>query len=208
MLTNIGLLIDRSGSMSGMETAVEEGIAKFIKEQTKVEGEAELSLFQFDTKFEALHKRNKLEACAQYRLEPRGGTALYDAVCFSIAEMEKENELRGKIDQPDQNILVVITDGGENSSREFNHAQMTELIGKKTDEGWQVIYLSSEPDVIDQARTTYYQHSNVIVDPDQVMACAATFAAGFAGMSNAMSNLTNNMTCYRSTNKVDFNKKK
>ena len=206
MLTNIGLLIDRSGSMTGMEAAVEQGIAEFIDKQKQVEGEAELSLFQFDTQFETLCKRQKLNTCASFRLAPRGGTALYDAVCFSIQEMEKENELRGKISQPDQNILVVITDGGENASVEFNHMQMTELIGKKTDEGWQIIYLSSEPEVINQARDSYYQFSNTIAGTD-IIYCAATFAPDVLGMKSALRNLSSNMTCYRSTSEVNFNKK-
>lgn len=140
----IYVIIDGSGSMSGVKYDVVDGINEFIKEQQDdVKGTNDVvhfSLTTFDSQVMEVYINEEISLVAPVTVKDTfmgGGTALLDAIGRTLTKAEDEQAAR--------NIVVIYTDGQENQSREFTHAQVSELIEKLTDTGnWQFIYLGAE----------------------------------------------------------------
>ncbi len=151
-LTDITLVIDRSGSMSGIKTLAENGINGFIDDQKKQPGEANLSLIQFDTKFEFLHKGTPIKKVGNYQLEPSGSTALLDAVGHAILNTGERLAAMPEADRPGLVIFVIMTDGEENASRIFSREQIRQMVEhQQTVYNWQFTYLGANQDAFDEA---------------------------------------------------------
>jgi uncharacterized protein YegL len=151
-LTDITLVVDRSGSMAGIRDDAEGGINTFIKEQAKEPGETLLTLVQFDTEYEFLHKGVPIQEVSEYELVPRGGTALLDAVGRAINETGERLANMAEQDRPGLVIFVVVTDGCENSSKEFTKAQIKEMIERQqNDYNWQFTFLGANQDAFTEA---------------------------------------------------------
>ena len=103
----------------------------FIKEQANQPGEALLTLVQFDTEYEFVHKAVPMKQVTDYVLEPRGMTALLDAVGKAINETGERLAKMAEADRPGLVIFVIMTDGHENSSKEFTKAQIKEMIERQ-----------------------------------------------------------------------------
>lgn len=150
--TDITLVVDRSGSMEAIKSDAEGGINTFIKEQAQEPGEVLLTLVQFDTDYDFVHVGVPIQNAPRYRLVPRGGTALLDAVGRAINET---GERLGKIpetDRPSLVIFVVMTDGEENSSREFTKAQVKSMIEHQQQAyNWQFTFLGANQDAFAEA---------------------------------------------------------
>ena len=142
-LTDITLVVDRSGSMDAIQGDAEGGVNTFITEQAKEPGEALLTLVQFDTEYEFLHKGVPIGEVPRYELHPRGATALLDAVGRAINETGERLAAMKEQDRPGLVIFVVMTDGLENSSKEFTKAQIKEMIERQQhDYNWQFTFLA------------------------------------------------------------------
>ena len=141
---NIYFVVDRSGSMSSMAAEAIGGFNTFVAEQQKLPGNANLTLVQFDNAYEVVHDAipvNTVPVLTEQVYFPRGMTALYDAAGRTIANgiaKSKEGE---------KNIFVLLTDGQENASQEYNHASLTALMKKAQEElNWEVIFLGANMD--------------------------------------------------------------
>jgi len=139
--TEIVVVLDRSGSMSSMKSDMEGGFNRFIEEQQKESGEAFVTLIQFDTEYETVYSRRPLPEVPSLVLTPRGGTALLDAtgraVCHALDTIPSDHLC----------VFLIITDGGENSSREFKRDQVKSLTKKCTAKrDWQFVYLGANQD--------------------------------------------------------------
>jgi Mg-chelatase subunit ChlD len=146
-ITDITLVVDRSGSMQERREDAEGGVNAFIQAQAKEPEEALLTLVQFDTEYEILHRGVPIDDVPDYRLEPRGMTALLDAVGRAINETGIRLEKMKKADRPGLVIFVITTDGLENSSREFTKAQIKEMIEhQQTKYGWHFTFLGANQD--------------------------------------------------------------
>ena len=130
-LTDITLVVDRSGSMEQIREDAEGGVNSFISQQAKEPGEALLTLVQFDTEYEFLHTGVPIQNVPRYELVPRGMTALLDAVGRAINETGERLAKMPQPDRPGLVIFVVMTDGQENSSKEFNKSQVKEMIERQ-----------------------------------------------------------------------------
>ncbi len=151
-LTDITLVVDRSGSMTNMLADAEGGINEFITEQKAAEGEANLSLIQFDSEYEFIHKGTPIKDVPPYKLHPRGSTALIDAVGKAINETGERLNATAEADRPGLVIFVIVTDGGENSSREFTNVMVKEAVERQTnDYKWKFIYIGANQDAFAQA---------------------------------------------------------
>lgn len=151
-LTDITLVVDRSGSMSSVQDDAEGGVNSFIEEQAKEPGEALLTLVQFDTEYEFLHKGTDIKDVPKYELHPRGMTALLDAVGRAINETGERLANMDEQDRPGLVIFVVMTDGHENSSREFSKAQVKEMIECQQNEySWHFTFLGANQDAFAEA---------------------------------------------------------
>lgn len=138
---DIILIVDRSGSMSEILDDAQGGINTFISDQRKV-GEAYFTLVQFDYESECLHEQVKLKTLEEeYVLKPRGSTALLDAVGATCGGYEPKGN--GKV------IIAIVTDGEENSSKEWTRTKLFEMITKKREENeWEFLFLASGQDAI------------------------------------------------------------
>lgn len=145
MHTDITVVLDRSGSMVNIKTESEMGFKDFIEEQRKVPGDAALSLYQFDDHFDKVIDCKDIKDVDSVNIEPRGSTALFDAVGTAIIETDRR--LSDLAVPPDKVLFIVITDGFENASREFSREQIVQLL-EKFNRKWQFVYLGADQDAL------------------------------------------------------------
>lgn len=144
----IVMIIDRSGSMQTGRADFEGGINSFIEEQKKVEGQARITLVQFDNTIDVVY-HGDLKDCPNYSLVPRGGTALNDAVGQTINFVGELLRKTDKDKRPKLISVITTTDGGENGSREFTTQVVQDMIKEQTDKyNWNFIFLGADYDAI------------------------------------------------------------
>lgn len=152
-LTDITLVIDRSGSMTSVRADAEGGINSFIAQQATQPGEATLTLVQFDTEYEFVHRGTPVRKVPPYKLEPRGMTALLDAVGRAINETGQRLASMPEADRPGLVIFVIVTDGAENSSREFTKAQIKQMVEHQQEKyNWHFNFLGANQDAFAEAQ--------------------------------------------------------
>ncbi len=152
-LTDITLVVDRSGSMDAIRLDAEGGVNAFMKQQADEEGDALMTLVEFDTEYNFVERGTPIEDVGGYTLRPRGMTALLDAVGRSINETAERIEATDESDRPELVVFVVMTDGEENSSVEFTRDQVHELISKRqSEDGWHFTFLGANQDAFAEAR--------------------------------------------------------
>jgi len=151
-LTDITLVVDRSGSMQARREDAEGGVNSFIEQQAKEPGEAVLTLLQFDTEYELVHNGLPIQDVPGYELVPRGMTALLDAVGRAINETGARLAKMKEAERPGLVIFVINTDGLENSSREFTKAQIKEMIEHQQSQfQWHFTFLGADQDAFAEA---------------------------------------------------------
>lgn len=149
----IGFVLDRSGSMQsyGIETVVS-GFNRFVKEQKETPGEAHLYFVQFDTEgYDKVYDGDikKKADMAAGDFVPRGGTPLRDAIGKTITDLGKRFEHMSESDRPDKVVIVILTDGLENASREYTAAQIAGMIKTQQQQyNWQFVFLGANQDAI------------------------------------------------------------
>ncbi len=151
-LTDITLVVDRSGSMQDIRRDAEGGINGFLEDQANQPGEALLTLVQFDTEYEFIHRGIPVGDAPKYELLPRGATALLDAVGRAINETGARLKSMAEADRPGLVIVVVMTDGLENSSKEFTRKKIQQMIEHQQDRySWQFTFLGADQDAFAEA---------------------------------------------------------
>lgn len=146
-LTDITVVVDRSGSMASCRKDAVGGLNTFIDEQKKQPGEAIFTLVQFDNEYEFVHKGIPLKDVPACDLVPRGGTALLDAVGRAIAETGARLKAMPEDQRPGLVVFVILTDGGENASREFTSEAVRSMIETQTNTyKWQFTFLGANQD--------------------------------------------------------------
>ncbi len=147
--TELIFILDRSGSMGGLESDTIGGFNATISDQKKIEGETRVTTILFDNFFEILHDRINLQDLSPLTEKDyfvRGSTALYDAVALGIRKItnvQKQTKPEGRADKV---IMVITTDGYENSSRETNAAMLHQMIDDCKKEGWEFLFLGADID--------------------------------------------------------------
>lgn len=151
--TEIVVLVDRSGSMSGLVKDMELGYANFVKDQETVAGEAALTLVTFDTQgIDTIYESAPLAVARTFTLNPRGGTPLLDAVAKTIDAVGARLAKLSDNQKPANVFFMIITDGEENSSKEFKKADVQERVKRQTEQyNWHFIYLGANVDAFNEA---------------------------------------------------------
>lgn len=147
-------LLDRSGSMSGLEGDTIGGFNAFVKGQCKMEGETLLTAVLFDDKYEVLWNgisaKNAVLTDKEYYV--RGCTALLDAVGKTILDVGYRLSKAGENKKTSKVIFVITTDGMENASREFTYEKVKELINHQQEKyGWEFIFMGANIDAAKEA---------------------------------------------------------
>jgi uncharacterized protein YegL len=141
MATEIVFVLDRSGSMNGLESDVIGGFNSFLLEQQKLKGKARLTTILFDDKYEILHNGmdiKNVNPITEKEYFVRGMTALLDAIGKTITTVRSHTKKKDKV------LFIINTDGKENSSVEYSHEKIKELV-KECEEknGWKFMFLGA-----------------------------------------------------------------
>lgn len=148
--TAIALLVDRSGSMSAVRDDAEKAINGFIADQRALGiGKCTIRISQFDDKYEVVYESTDIAEAQDYQLIPRAWTALYDGIGKLVTEFGQELAALPEAERPGKVLVVVQTDGMENSSREWTQALVFDLITAQQDDyGWHFVFLGADADAI------------------------------------------------------------
>ena len=154
-LTEIVFIIDRSGSMSGLEQDTIGGFNSMIKQQKNAEGEALISTILFDNVSEVLHDRinvKDIQPLTDHDYMVRGCTALLDAIGGAIHHIGNIHKYARQEDIPEHTMFVITTDGMENASRYYSSNKVKEMIERqKIKYGWEFLFLGANIDAVETA---------------------------------------------------------
>ena len=153
-VTELVFILDRSGSMAGLESDTIGGFNAMIKKQKEQDGKCYVSTYLFDNITELVHDRHLLENVPQMDSKTyvvRGSTALYDAVGEAIDHIEKIHKYIRPEDVPQNTVFVITTDGMENSSCKFTGENIKSMIEAKKKVGWEFLFLGANIDAVETA---------------------------------------------------------
>ena len=151
-LTELVFILDRSGSMSGLEADTIGGFNSLISKQKKEEGEALISTVLFDDQQEVLYDRVPLDQIGQMTDEQyyvRGCTALLDAIGGAIHHIGNVHKYAREEDRPEKTLFIITTDGMENSSRRYSYEKVKQMVERQKDKyNWEFLFLGANIDAI------------------------------------------------------------
>ena len=154
-LTEIVFILDRSGSMSGLEADTIGGYNSLIAKQKKEEGEAYISTVLFDDECEVLHDRvdiKKVEPMTDKEYTVRGSTALIDALGGAIHHIGNVHKYARPEDVPAHTMFIITTDGMENASRKYTAEQVKQKIERQKEKyGWEFLFIGANIDAVETA---------------------------------------------------------
>ena len=197
-LAELVFILDRSGSMASMVTVAIGGFNAFVEEQKKLPGEAKMTLVLFDHEYNLMYNGKDLkevEPLNDRTYAPRGTTALLDAVGRTVDDVGKRLHETPENERPSKVLVVILTDGLENASRDYKKARINEMITHQHDKYlWEFVFLAANQDAISEG-TSLGINSNQIFNYSSLIPCGATKAY----------NSINQAACaYRSKGKIDI----
>ena len=155
-LSEIVFLLDRSGSMSGLEKDTIGGFNAMIEKQKKEEGEALISTILFDHEMKVLHDRVKVQdvkPISEKDYQVRGCTALLDAMGGAIHHIGNVHKYARNEDVPEHTIFVITTDGMENASSHYSSSKVRTMVERQKEKyGWEFLFLGANMDAIVAAK--------------------------------------------------------
>lgn len=151
-LTELVFILDRSGSMSGLETDTIGGFNSMLKKQREVEGECLITTVLFDHNYTLLHDRidiNAVNPITEKEYYVGGSTALIDAIGITISKIITVQRNTAEEYRADKVMFVIITDGYENASREYTADKVRSMITHEKEKyGWEFIFLGANIDAV------------------------------------------------------------
>lgn len=151
-LTEIVFILDRSGSMSGLEEDTIGGFNSLIEKQKKENGKAYISTVLFDSRSEVLHDRvslDKINPMTREEYFVRGSTAMLDAIGDAIHHIGNVHKYSREEDRPDKTLFIITTDGMENASRRYTAEKVKNMIERqKKNYGWEFLFLGANIDAV------------------------------------------------------------
>ncbi len=155
-LTEIVFILDRSGSMSGLEADTIGGFNSMIEKQKRAEGEALISTVLFDNISEVIHDRvdvRRIKPMTRKDYTVRGCTALLDAIGGAIHHIGNVHKYARAEDVPEHTMFVITTDGMENASCRYDSDEIKKMIRRQKEKyGWEFLFLGANIDAIETAR--------------------------------------------------------
>ena len=154
-LTELVFILDRSGSMSGLESDTIGGFNSMLAKQQAEPGECRITTVLFDNKYEILHDRIDIKAVGPITDKEyfvRGNTALLDAVGKTINKIGDVQKNTAEDYRAEKVLFIITTDGMENASHKFNYAKIKSMIERqKSKYGWEFIFLGANIDAVEVA---------------------------------------------------------
>lgn len=200
-LTELVFILDKSGSMSGLEQDTIGGFNSMLEKQKKEEGDAFVTTVLFDNNYKLLHDRLSIKdimLMTRKEYYVGGSTALLDALGTAINYIGKTLSETKEEKRPEKVMFVIITDGMENSSREFNQRKIKSMIEhQKTKYSWDFIFLGANIDAVETA-------TSFGINEDK----AVTFLSDSEGTELNYKVLSEAVSCFRQGKTVDSSWKK
>ena len=154
-LTELVFILDRSGSMAGLEADTIGGFNAMIEKQRKEPGEAVISTVLFDNETEVIHDRiplDRVPRLTEKEYYVRGCTALLDAVGGAIHHIGNVHKYAREEDRPEKTLFVITTDGLENASRRYTYDKVKAMIERQRETyGWEFLFLGANIDAAREA---------------------------------------------------------
>ena len=190
--TALMLIVDRSGSMSSIRDDMVGGLTTLVEEQRKQPGLLTISMVSFDNQIELQHQMATPDAVT-IELEPRGGTALYDAMGFGLNTLQADIDALPDHAKPETVQVVVVTDGHENASAEYTGKTVKRLVEEKTKDNWDIVFLGANQDAVMKA-------AELGIERDRSM----TYGANRGGVTNATESLNRYVSDRRRSGQTAF----
>lgn len=193
--TYIGCVLDRSGSMGAMDKIGEarSGFNAFLEDQKKLDGRADIKVVIFDDSIDELFQGN-VNSCpklTEQNFSPRGMTAYLDALGTTIVSVGAKLDGLNEDEKPSKVIILVITDGLENASREYNGSIIKEMIDtQKNKYNWEFVFMGADEKSIEDAKQ--FGIVNTVLYADDEVGTRSAYTAMSATVST-----------YRQTGEVD-----
>ncbi len=154
-LTELVFILDRSGSMSGLEADTIGGFNSMIEKQKKEPGEALISVVLFDNDSHVIYDRvpvGKIEPMNERQYQVQGCTALLDAIGGAVHHIRNVHKYAREEDRPEKTLYIITTDGMENASMQYDYETVRRMITKQKEEaGWEFLFLGANIDSISVA---------------------------------------------------------
>ena len=154
-LTEMVFILDKSGSMSGLEADTIGGFNSMIERQKNETGEALVSTVLFANESTVVHDRvdiRKVEPMTDRQYCVGGCTALIDAIGQAIHHIGNVHKYAREEDVPEHTVFVITTDGMENASREYDYKKVSSMIREQQEKGWEFLFLGANIDAVAAAR--------------------------------------------------------
>ncbi len=188
-MTDITIILDRSGSMSSVLADTIGGFNSFLADQRKLPDEAVLTLIQFDNEYDVIYSMHDIRRAPELTREsyvPRGTTALLDAMGKTIASTGARLAKMPASERPARVIIVTMTDGMENASREFSRTKVFQMVThQRTKYAWEFVFIGANQDAIATAK-------------DMGVQLASNYVADAIGTASAFDNMSHGLRSYRS----------
>ncbi len=156
-LTEIVFILDRSGSMAGLEADTIGGFNAMVEKQKKEPGEALLSAVLFDNESQVIYDRvdvRRVEPMTDRQYQVGGCTALLDAIGGAVRHIGNIHKYAREEDRPGKTVFVITTDGMENASRRWTYRDVQKLVKHQQEKcGWEFLFLGANMDAISAARS-------------------------------------------------------
>lgn len=186
--TDLVIILDRSGSMESIKSDMEGGFNAFIREQRKLPDPCAVTLVQFDSEStDTVYTDTPLAKVPALDLHPRGGTPLLDAVGSTLSTTEARVKKGARV------MVVILTDGLENASREWTKAKVQTIVKRLTKAGWGFLYLGANVDAFAEAAALGVP-----------MAAAANYTPSAAGVQSAFAAASASSVSYRTGGSADL----
>jgi uncharacterized protein YegL len=151
-LTEIACILDRSGSMGNIIDEAIGGLNKFLDDQKAEDGDANITIALFDDHYDVIYDNVDIQTIPQITRDmynPRGMTALYDAIGLTMTSIGKRLAKTAEEDRPEKVMIVILTDGQENSSCEYSASKIADMIKHQEETySWAFVYLASNVDAM------------------------------------------------------------
>ncbi len=165
-LTEIVYILDRSGSMSGLEKDTIGGYNSFLEKQKQEAGEAVVTTVLFDDKYDMVHDHvdiGKVKPLTGKEYFARGMTALIDAIGKTINHVGNRHKYALDSEVPARTVVVITTDGYENASREFSSQKVKSMIEHQKEKyGWEFLFLGANIDAVETAKNFGISHDRAV----------------------------------------------
>jgi len=153
-ITELVFILDRSGSMGGLENDTVSGFNSMLEEQRTGEGTVLVTTVLFSSSSSMLHDRlniSEVKPLTRREYQVGGGTALLDAIGDTVKHIEDIHRYARPEDVPERTLFVITTDGEENSSRRYSSSEVKKMIKSHEESGWEFLFVADNIDAVETA---------------------------------------------------------